>query len=1813
MAEYAGLEIRIGGNTTSLNRALASSTKSAAELQTRIRQATRAMQFDPNSLSNVDTRIRLTGDRMQSLQSKAQIARTAMDQLGDSVATLGGQQRRVQDIATDTDNLSLKAKQADERFVELRDSLANVYETWNRAARNKGVDFLRDNLGIDASTASKLMSTSTSLDTLYTELKQINTAREAGLMEGPIIQPDEIETIKQLKQINFHGMFEAGTDLGELVQQAQNLGVAIDENVVDAVRNMRTEFIGAQEDKRALDEALQYDQLGVDIQRIDSEIESLSTTMRQLDDTLTVVSHSKPFQETEESLRTVDAALDRVNGDLERAEAALELDPGNIDVAVRYFEDLRQQQELCEERARLLRAEMDMLDSDEVREAAEAHSDLAQWVEESAEAAQRTNKEWSDQKARIANLDDSMQKLKQHIATLGESNATASMTEEVQNWLTKTQQLDRATQTLAQRTEYLDGMRSSLSDMKGRLESLTSEYSEQEAHLESLNQEYQRVSDAMSSAVAEGDIGKVTELSDGMFELEQELEQVEEAAANTQAAIRDLNSSIATHAEAVGDAERQAAEAKTQAEALANAVQRLEGSRKVQAFKDFPAEVARSNAELEALEAEMGQAIIEEKRLGSAYSAAQTENELAKTASKVQDLNLDLADTVGKSKAAEEAIKGINAGSIIQPSTLKTIGMTLSATVTPLVTGVAYKMIDASSTVDAAYRDMRKTVNGTEEDFERLKQAAVDFSRTHVTSADQILQIEAIGGELGIATEDLETFAEVISNIDVATNLDTESAAETLGHLANIMQLTADDFVGFSDALVRLGNNGASTETEIANIAERIGSMGSIVGMTAPDILAWASSIASTGQNAEAAGTAVSKTMSFFETAVAAAGGTMDASFEAIDAAVQKGGSSLVVFSSLMGQTAEEFADAWETDPNAVFADVSESIDKAKKSLQGIADVAHMSADDFAKAWESDPTSVMEAFIKGLNEIEENGGSADKVLQDFGITSVRQKQAIEGLMQTIGGLDDNLQMSRDAWNGVSDEWGQAGDAANEAAKKAEGFSGQIQILKNMAQIALSELGEGAVPIIKDITGNLEKMTAWFSSLSQSTKTFIVTAGGITAMAGPLLSIASTVMTTMGGISKWASETVVATSVVRQAFVLGGDEAVKSLTGTMTTLTKLKTIAGDVGLSILSGLKYAAIVGAVLAIGVALKTFYDEWKTHQKATEGLSDALNHIGESARDASVGIDGGTTSLQRLLQESDKTEDRLAHLYDTISESNEQYGTYAGQMEVYADTISDLAGKTDRSKEETNRLAAALEAVNEQCGTSYAIDEYGNVIDTLTGKVMDNTDAIVNNIEMRKQQALIDYYADDYAEATQNWADAQARLNELQENYAELTSEEGHQAFIDDYLENHLNNLEQAEQVYGATVYNTEQAMADAREEIARNEEAMGTLNGRMDVARTRMDELTRAAEDQARAEQEAAEAAARAQEEYDERVATVTGDVTGNMSRLSAALTEAGKSDEAFNNIAEGLESIHVYAEELDNVDMASLVSAFDDTNGSMEQIITTLQNAGVATDTWNSALDRAPEAAQHMSSITAKAFSSMYEEAGSDIYATMELIAGLDEMEIDGKTFYIGDGGTIIDEEGRIYDLTKDLADIPDEVITRLAGEDSDLRDKLIEDKQKLEEIGTMAVYPTIGITDYASAKIDWINQSLNALANKRTNTTITATTQATGGMNNRSVIPLHASGYIATGPTLTNQGWIGEAGVEAVANWATGGAVVPLTNRKYMLPIADAIADGIYSRGNGMGGDTINISLNYEAGTDATQLVRDLARQISMHKATRGRW
>ena len=576
---------------------------------------------------------------------------------------------------------------------------------------------------------------------------------------------------------------------------------------------------------------------------------------------------------------------------------------------------------------------------------------------------------------------------------------------------------------------------------------------------------------------------------------------------------------------------------------------------------------------------------------------------------------------------------GVTQGSLVS------LGMSLSTTVTPAMVALGHGMIESANDIDSAYRDMRKTVDGTERDFEDLRQAAIDFSATHVTSADQILSIQAIGGELGVATEDLKTFAETVSNLDVATNLNAEEAATYLGQLDNILSdLNGDTMPNFADALVRLGNNGASTEDQIANIASRIGAMGSIVGMSTPEILAWSSTIASTGQGAEAAGTAISRTMSDIETAVANGGDALDA----------------------------------------------------------FAEIAGMSAEEFAAAWESTPSDAMKAFIEGLVSLEEGGGSAITTLDELGITAVRQVQSIQGLMQMIEGLDDNLEMSRDAWAGVSDEWGAAGDAAREADRKAEGFSGSLSRLQNMAQNVGAELGDALVPVLDGVTDVLGDLYDAFVDLPDGAKQAIAGAGALAAALGPLLLLGKGVSEFFEGVSRG----------VGKLRTLG--EAASKVAGLTGALSGAEGAAVSFGNVLAGGVVAGGIalaVGGVASLVGALMDMEERERLAERATEGLSDACRVATADMADSTDEAFDFSEAMGEVRDANDETLESMAALADEFDELNTQTAGTLTRLDDARDAVGNLAGRSDLTANELGELKSAIEYLNDSCGTNYEV----------------------------------------------------------------------------------------------------------------------------------------------------------------------------------------------------------------------------------------------------------------------------------------------------------------------------------------------------------------------------------------------------------------------------------------------------------------------------------------------------------------------------
>ena len=1371
MAEYKGLTIRIGGDTSRLNSALKSSTKAASTLQSQIRRIATAMRFDPSSLDNVNTRMRLTTNRAEALYSKLTLARNGYEQLGKETVTVGGFATTVANLADSTENVALAATTTKERYNDMTKALASNYRELERRAK------------------------------------------EAG------------------QAMNLNALSRQGTDETFESQMAQlkQLGVVTDEEI-DRLRTMRRTWKEAFDTSEAYKAADELENMALDMQRFESEARNATSTVRELN---SVSDYSaSTWQESAARVKSMDSALSDAAKQARAYEAALREDPSNLSAAFGRLRALNSEYDLSVDKARELSRQV------------EAYKDRLSGV-----LAQERN-------------------LPEYIQRTGD--------------------------------------------------------------------EWQKVQDELL-------------------------------------------------------------EAKGRADALRQSLQRLDDQQVGgEEFAKLEAEVREADARVEQLN-------VRAMQMDEAF-------ETAKECSELQRLQVELSETESRAKAAQERMQMSSLGgkSLLNASTVKSAGMTLYSTLTPAITMLGWRAVSAAQDIDSAYRDMRKTVNGTEAQFEELKQAAIDFSKTHVTSADQMLEIMAVGGELGIAVEDLEKYAEVVSNLGVATNLTTDEAAETLGKLANITHMGAEEYDNYADALVRLGNNGASTEDQIVDIATRIGSMGTIVGLSVPEILALSSTIAATGMKTEASGTAIANTLSDMESAVA------------------QGGDALGMFAEVAYGSADK-------------------------------------ADEFAKAWEESPIVAIQAFIEGLNRIEQEGGSADATLEAMGITGTRQKQALEGLMQTIGGLNDNLAMSNNAWNGVSDQWGEVGDAAREAERKAEGFSGQIAILSNVANDAMASLAEGATPLLAAFTALAQKALDLFDGMDDDAKSATVALLGLAAVSGPMLTMASTFITAKQNVTKFLTES----NAMAQALAMtkaGFAEAGAGASGFRAKVATLKSAAATLGKSLLSGLGTAAVVAGITLIIAGIADLMRKMRDAEDASKDLGDIMS--GSLDKRSLGAVSKSVDEVVRDIAESNRR----------IAESAEDTFAETAMVEDYGDALSAAleAYNADQTPDNLADLKTALELYNSATGTAITLTEQQDgTLALMKDDVILTADAFDRLTESIQLAAMAQFYQDTY---TQKYKDRQEALEAVQ-----TAQDKVEQAEIN------LQNAMEMGDAGAISAYNVQLQLANG--ELAKAQATLDGTTAAMEQAKEGLNLMTEA-------QLEEASAAARFVAENDE---------------IQAAVWHNGRS-------------------------VSEFVDTLDKLGVSYDDMVLHADGIKQLANTWNgntSDMVRGLEA------------------LGIEVDETRLSAEELDAMELQDKFFTVSDGGSVGKSQGKVGGLKRDINSIVGKTVT------------------------VTAIANKVGIDNLAA--------TINGIKDKTV--TVVAdflTRSATGSVSKRPYIPEHAKGYIAKGPTLTNNGWVGEDGAEAVLNWGTGGAVVPLTNRRYMEPIAEAIAANM---GHAQGGDVYSVTIN----------------------------
>ena len=324
------------------------------------------------------------------------------------------------------------------------------------------------------------------------------------------------------------------------------------------------------------------------------------------------------------------------------------------------------------------------------------------------------------------------------------------------------------------------------------------------------------------------------------------------------------------------------------------------------------------------------------------------------------------------------------------------------------ITAISVGLFKAAQTAIAfeeSFAGIRKTVEASEKEFSRLSQQILELSTIVPVSADELNRIGELGGQLGIAVENLPGFIKTVSTLATTTNLTVDNAALGLARLDAIAQTNGETFEQISSVIVDLGNNFAATESEIMPPVLRIAQAAAQVGATTQDALAFAAALQAIGVPAQAGGTAVARV------------------FQAINEAVIVGGEELEKFGNI--------------------AEAS----------------GRVTADTFAQAFGDDPTMATVAFIEGLNELNKAGVNIIQFLDDLDLKQRRTMLAILGLAEAEGVLADAVDTARVAFE-------ENNAALEEAVKRYTTTASQIQVTANAFRELGVQIGDQTLPAFR---------------------------------------------------------------------------------------------------------------------------------------------------------------------------------------------------------------------------------------------------------------------------------------------------------------------------------------------------------------------------------------------------------------------------------------------------------------------------------------------------------------------------------------------------------------------------------------------------------------------------------------------------------------------------------------------------------------------------------------------------------------------------
>lgn len=645
----------------------------------------------------------------------------------------------------------------------------------------------------------------------------------------------------------------------------------------------------------------------------------------------------------------------------------------------------------------------------------------------------------------------------------------------------------------------------------------------------------------------------------------------------------------------------------------------------------------------------------------------------------------------------------------------------------------------ASMDFESAITGVAKTTDLTDEELAAMSDSIKALSTEIPATTEEIAAVTEAAGQLGIQKDALLDFTEIMTMLGTATNMTADEAATALARFANITGMATDNYGRLGSVIVDLGNNFATTESEIVAMGTRLASAGKLAGLTEPEIMALAAAMSSVGIEAEAGGTAMTQTLN------------------AIEKAVAKGGDDLAEFARIAG----------------------------------------MSSEEFSSAWKNDAMSALTSFIGGLGKLDEQGESTVLVLEDLGLTGIRQSN----MLKALGLAADQM---TGAVNTANTAWQQNTALTNEANKRYATAQSRLTMMQNAYNNLKVAIGDAYTPALSEAYGVGTKVLNSITAFIQKNPALV---NAITAFAG----VIGAVVAALAAYAVAAKIAAAASAILTAA--IPGVNVIMGVTAAVAAIT-----AGIVALAT------AAANDAVPSV-----------KELTEAARGMREAMD-------EAKATYDDTVTSTMAAAGVADTYIGKLEEMEAAGLNTDEQHRQYHNTLALLCQVVPELADYIDLETDTINGGTEALRANTEAWKQNAMQQAYQDQLTELYSQYSAVLiEAEENSIGLTKAQYSLEAaqqkLSDTYAQMDALWADAQKQADAYYDQYGYYTDATAFlsQEYYD--LQNSIydtNNeiwaAEKSIKNYNKAMEEDADAVSDAEAEIALAEEAVKNLTASM-----------------------------------------------------------------------------------------------------------------------------------------------------------------------------------------------------------------------------------------------------------------------------------------------------------------------------------------------------------------------------------------------